>query len=58
MDITQCILAKDEYIIQKVQPEIVKSVKVELIQIGHEKMHHKVCLIPGDKDEKLLKPKS
>ena len=34
VDITQCILGQDEYIIRKLQLEIVKSVKVELIQIG------------------------
>ena len=33
-DIAQCILGQDEYIIRKLQLEIVKSVKVELIQIG------------------------
>ena len=34
VDIAQCILGRDEYIIRKLQPEIVKSVKAELIQIG------------------------
>ena len=60
MDIAQCILSKEEYIIRKLQPEIVKSVKAELIQIGDKKMCQKVCLIPIDRDGKLLKarPKS
>ena len=34
VDIAQCILGRDEYIIRKLQLEIVKSVKAELIQIG------------------------
>ena len=38
VDIAQCVLVKEEYIIQKLQPKIVKSVKAELIQIGDEKM--------------------
>ena len=39
------------------QTEIVKSVKVELVQIGDEKMRQKVCLMSIDKDGKLLKEK-
>ena len=38
VDIAQCVLARDEYIIQKLQIEIVKSVKAELVQMGDEKM--------------------
>ena len=57
VDIAQCVLARDEYIIRKLQTEIVKSVKAELVQIGDEKMHQKVCLTPIDKDDKLLKEK-
>ena len=34
-----------------------RSVKVELVQIGDEKMRQKVCLTPIDKDGKLLKEK-
>ena len=60
VDIAQCMLARDEYVIRKLQPEIVKSVKVELVQLGDEKMRQKVCLTPIDRDSKLLreKPKS
>ena len=57
VDIAQCVLAKDKYIIRKLQTEIVKSVKAELVQIGDEKMSQKVCLTPIDKDGKLLKEK-
>jgi hypothetical protein len=31
VDIAQCMIAKDEYIIRKMEVEIVKSVKVELL---------------------------
>jgi hypothetical protein len=33
VDIAQCIMAKDEYIIKKMEAKIVKSVKVEVIQM-------------------------
>ena len=55
--IAQCILAKNVYIIRKVQPKIVKSVKVELVQIGNEKMCQKVYLTLVDRDLKLLRGK-
>jgi hypothetical protein len=32
--ISQCENTKDEYIIRKIESEIVKSVKVELLQMG------------------------
>ena len=57
VDIAQCVLARDEYVIQKMQPEIVKSVKAELVQLGEEKMRQKVCLTPIDRDSKLLREK-
>ena len=31
VDIAQCMIAKDKFIIQKMDAEIVKSVKVELL---------------------------
>jgi hypothetical protein len=34
MDIVQCVTATDEYIICNIEANIVKSVKVELLQIG------------------------
>ena len=60
VDIAQCVLAKEKYIIRRLQTKIVKSVKNELVQMGDEKMWQKVCLTPIDKDGKLLreKPKS
>ena len=57
VDIAQCVPARDEYVIRKLQPEIVKSVKAELVQLGDEKMRQKVCLIPIDRDSKLLREK-
>ena len=60
VDIAQCVPARNEYVIRKLQSEIVKSVKVELVQLGNEKMRQKVCLTRIDRDSKLLreKPKS
>ena len=55
VDIAQCVPARDQYVIRKLQPEIVKSVKVELVQLGDEKMRQKVCLTPIDRDSKLLR---
>ena len=57
VDITQCVLAKDEYIIRKLQTEIVQSVKAELVQMGDAKMRQKVCFTPIDKDGRLLREK-
>ena len=51
------MLARDEYVIQKLQLEIVKSVKAELVQLGDEKMWQKVFLTPIDRDSKLLREK-
>ena len=33
MDIAQCMITKDEFIIRKMEAEIVKSVKAELLQM-------------------------
>ena len=57
VDIAQCVPARDEYVIRKLQPEIVKSVKAKLVQLGNEKMRQKVCLTPIDRDSKLLREK-
>ena len=57
VDIAQCVPARDKYVIRKLQPEIVKSVKAELVQLGDEKMRQKVCLTPIDRDSRLLREK-
>ena len=49
------MLARDEYVIRKLQPEIVKSIKAELVQLGDKKMRQKVCLTSIDRDSKLLR---
>ena len=41
----------------ELQPEIVKSMKAKLVQLGDEKMRQKVCLTPIDKESKLLREK-
>ena len=46
--------ARDKYVIRKLQPKIVKSVKAELVQLGDEKMRQKVCLTLIDRESKLL----
>ena len=57
VDIAQCVPARDEYVIRKLQPEIVMSVKAELVQLGDKKMRQKVYLTPIDRDSKLLREK-
>ena len=57
VNIAQCMPARDEYVIRKLQPEIVKSVKAELVQLGDKKMQQKVCLTPIDRDSRLLREK-
>ena len=49
--------ARDKYVIWKLQLEIIKSVKAELVQLGNKKMPQKVCLTPIDRDSKLLREK-
>jgi hypothetical protein len=34
VDIALCVIAKDEYIIRKMEAKIAKSVKAELFQMG------------------------
>jgi hypothetical protein len=48
VDIAQCMIAKDEYIIRKMEAEIVKSVKAELLQMGDINQRQKICLTPVD----------
>ena len=55
VNIAQCVPTRDQYVIRKLQPEIVKSVKAELVHLGDEKMRQKVCLTPIDRDSKLLR---
>jgi hypothetical protein len=57
VDIAQCMTSKDEYIIRKMEAEIVKSVKAELLQIGDINQRHKICLTPVDAQGNLLKTK-
>ena len=57
VNIAQCVLAKDKYVIRKLQPEIVKSVKAELVQLGNKKMWQMACLTLIDRDSKLLREK-
>jgi hypothetical protein len=48
VDIAQCMIAKDEYIIRKMEAKIVKSVKAELLQMGDINQRQKICLTPID----------
>ena len=51
------MLARDKYVSWKLQPEIVKSFKAELVQLGDEKIRQKICLMPIDRESKLLQEK-
>jgi hypothetical protein len=57
VDIAQCMIAKDEYIIQKIELEIVKSVKAELLQMGDINQRLKIYLTSVDVQGNLLRIK-
>jgi hypothetical protein len=57
VDIAQCMIAKDEYIIRKIEAEIVKSVKAELLQMGDINQRQKICLTLVDAQKNLLRTK-
>jgi hypothetical protein len=57
VDITQCQVAKDEYIIRKLEGEIVKSVKAELVQMGDINQRQRICITPIDEQGNLLRAK-
>jgi hypothetical protein len=57
MDIAQCMIAKDEYTIQKMEAEIVKSMKAELLQKGDINQWQKICLTSVDAQRNLLRTK-
>jgi hypothetical protein len=51
------MIAKDEYIIRKIEAEIVKSVKAEILQMGDINQRQKICLILVDAQGNLLRTK-
>jgi hypothetical protein len=57
VDIAQCIIAKDKYIIRKMESEIVKSVKAELLQMEDINQRQKIYLTPVDAQGNLLRTK-
>ena len=57
VDIGQCTIAKDKYIIRKIEAEIVKSMKAELLQMGDINQYQKICLTPMDAQGNLLRTK-
>jgi hypothetical protein len=57
MDIAQCMIAKDEYIIPKMEAEIVKSMKVELLQMVDINQRQKICLTMVDDHGNFLRSK-
>lgn len=60
VNVKQCHIAKDEYIVRDLEREIVKSVKEELVRMGDINQRQKVCLMPVTDKLELLpeKPKS
>ena len=58
VDIAQCMIAKDEYIVWKMEAEIVKSMKAELFQMGDINQCQKIYLTPVDAQGNLLRTKS
>ena len=57
VSIDQCYLANDEYVIRKLEKDIVEDVKKELVQLGDIRQRQTVCLTPVDGNLKLLKRK-
>jgi hypothetical protein len=57
VDIAQCQVAKDEYIIRKLEGEIVKSMKAELVQMGDINQWQRICITPVDEHGNLLRTK-
>ena len=53
--INQCIIARDDFIIQTLQRSLVEDMKNTLVQIGDVKQLQKVCLTPVDANNRLLK---
>lgn len=57
VSIDQCFLANDEYVIRKLEKEIVEDCKKELVQLADIRQRQTVCLTPVDENFKLLKSK-
>ena len=53
--INQCIIARDDFIIRTLQRSLVEDMKNTLVQIGDVKQLQKVCLMPVDENNALLK---
>ena len=53
--INQCIIAREDFIIQMLQRSLVEDMKNTLVQIGDIKQLQKVCLTPVDENNRLLK---
>ena len=58
VDIAQCMIASDKYIIWKLELEIVKSVKIELLQMGDISQRQKICLTLVDAQGNFLRIKA
>jgi hypothetical protein len=54
MDIAQCVLANDEYIVQNLELKIFESVWNQLLQMDDLNQRQKVCLTPIDGNRDLL----
>ena len=57
VNISQCIIASDQFVIRTLQRDITEAVKKELIQLIDVKQRQKVCLTPVDLERQLLKTK-
>jgi hypothetical protein len=57
VNIAQCQVAKDEYIIRKLEGEIVKSVKAELVQMEDINQRQRIYITPVDEHGNLLRTK-
>ena len=58
VDIAQCQVARDEYIIRKLEGEIVKSVKNKLVQMGDINQLQRIYITLVDEHTNFLRAKS
>jgi hypothetical protein len=55
VSIDQLMLAKDEYVIRKLEKGIVESCKEELVNMMDTKQRQRICITPVDARNELLK---
>lgn len=55
VDINQCLIARDEYIIRTLEDKMLDIIMKALVQLGDINQRQKICLTPVDEEGNLLK---